>query len=92
MGNQKITEIERLIAQGHLDKAREDLQALLAKEPDNSPAWFLLGGIYRRMEMWGEAINAYNKSKLLDPCGPAAAAVESIYDILRFVNTDLMNP
>jgi hypothetical protein len=42
--------------------------------------------------MWGDAINAYNKAKLIDPAGPAAAAVESIYDILRFVNADLMNP
>ena len=38
------------------------------------------------------AINAYNRAKLIEPEGPAAAAIESIYDIIRFVNTDLMNP
>lgn len=87
-----ITDIEKLIASGHLDDAREEIEALLEREPENSQAWFLLGGIYRRHELWGDAINAYNRAKLIDPDGPAAAAVESIYDIIRFVNTDLMNP
>ena len=84
--------IERLAASGHLDEAREELEKLLASEPDNSHAWFLLGGIYRRHELWGDAINAYNRAKLIDPEGQAAAAIESIYDILHFVNVDLMNP
>ena len=87
-----VSEIEKIIAQGRLDEARDDLLTLLDKEKDNDQAWFLLGGIYRRKEMWGDAINAYNKAKLLNPEGPGAAAVESIYDILSFVNTDLMNP
>ncbi|HIZ87258.1 MAG TPA: tetratricopeptide repeat protein [Candidatus Coprenecus pullistercoris] len=87
-----IVEIERLIASGHLDDARDEIERLVKVEPDNSQAWFLLGGIYRRHELWGDAINAYNKAKLIDPEGPAAAAIESIYDIIRFVNTDLMNP
>lgn len=87
-----VTDIEKLVAAGHLDDALSQLEALLAAEPDNSQAWFLLGGIYRRHELWGDAINAYNRAKLIDPEGPAAAAVESIYDILHFVNVDLMNP
>lgn len=87
-----VTDIEKLVAAGHLDDALTQLETLLAAEPDNSQAWFLLGGIYRRHELWGDAINAYNRAKLIDPEGPAAAAVESIYDILHFVNVDLMNP
>lgn len=87
-----LTEIERIIARGKLDEARDELSELLEKEPQNDSAWYLLGGIYRRKELWGDAINAYNKAKLINPEGPAAAAVESIYDILSFVNTDLMNP
>ena len=87
-----VTDIEKLVAAGHLDDGLRQLETLLAAEPDNSQAWFLLGGIYRRHELWGDAINAYNRAKLIDPEGPAAAAVESIYDILHFVNVDLMNP
>lgn len=87
-----ITEIEKLVASGHLDDARDELERLLEREPENAQAWFLLGGIYRRHELWGDAINAYNRAKLIEPEGPAAAAIESIYDILHFVNVDLMNP
>lgn len=87
-----LTEIERIISHGGLDEAREELSEFLEKEPQNDRAWYLLGGIYRRKELWGDAINAYNKAKLINPEGPAAAAVESIYDILSFVNADLMNP
>ncbi|HIZ86195.1 MAG TPA: tetratricopeptide repeat protein [Candidatus Coprenecus stercoravium] len=87
-----ITEIERLIASGRLDDARGEIERLLDAEPQNAQAWFLLGGIYRRHELWGDAINAYNRAKLIDPEGPAAAAIDSIYDIIRFVNKDLMNP
>ena len=76
-----ITEIEKLIAAGRLDDARDEIERLLVLEPQNSQAW-----------LWGDAINAYNRAKLIDPEGPAAAAIESIYDIIRFVNTDLMNP
>ena len=87
-----ITGIEKLRAAGRLDDARDEIERLLEAEPQNPQAWFLLGGIYRRHELWGDAINAYNKAKLIEPEGPAAAAIESIYDIIRFVNTDLMNP
>ena len=87
-----LPDIGKSVASGRLDEAREELERLLAAEPDNAQAWFLLGGIYRRHELWGDAINAYNRAKLIEPEGPAAAAIESIYDILHFVNVDLMNP
>ncbi len=87
-----ITEIEKIVASGQLDQALEELQGIVEADPQNAQAWMLIGGIYRRYQMWGEAINAYNKAKFIDPEGPAAAAVESIYEIIRFVNKDLMNP
>ena len=40
----------------------------------------------------GDAINAYNKAKMIDPTGPAATAIEAIYEILNYRNTDMMNP
>ena len=61
-------------------------------EPGNAQGWYLLGNLYRRQQLWGDAINALGKAKMLDPDGPADAAIESIYDIIRFVNVDLMNP
>ena len=85
-------EIDALQREGKLEEAYTQLNALLEREPGNAYGWYLLGGIYRRQQLWGEAINAYNKAKMIDPDGPAAVAIEAIYEILNFRNTDLMNP
>lgn len=85
-------EIEALLREGKLEQAYDSLNRLLEKEPGNSYGWYLLGGIYRRQQLWGDAINAYNKAKMIDPEGPAATAIEAIYEILNYRNTDLMNP
>ncbi|MFA6334972.1 MAG: tetratricopeptide repeat protein [Bacteroidales bacterium] len=87
-----LLEIEQTLREGDVEKAHSELLKLLEKEPENDSAWYLLGGILRRQELWGEAINALNKAKFLNPSGPAAYAIESIYEIIRFQNTDLMNP
>lgn len=87
-----LKEIETLLRDCKIDQAYDSLNDYLKEDPDCAHAWYLLGGIYRRQQLWGDAINAYNKAKLLEPDSPADAAIESIYDIIRFVNTDLMNP
>lgn len=85
-------EIEALLREGSLEQAYNQLNRLLEREPGNAYGWYLLGGIYRRQQLWGDAINAYNKAKMIDPDGPAAVAIESIYEILNFRNNDLLNP
>lgn len=85
-------EIEALLRESKLEESYTQLNALLEREPGNAYGWYLLGGIYRRQQLWGEAINAYNKAKMIDPDGPAAVAIEAIYEILNFRNTDMMNP
>ena len=87
-----LTEIEALLRAGELEEAHQSLRDFVKREPDNPQGWYLLGNLYRRQQMWGDAINAWNKAKMLDPDGPADAAIESIYNIIRFVNKDLMNP
>lgn len=84
-------QIEALLREGMLEQAYDELNRLLEKEPDNAHAWYLLGGIYRRQQLWGEAINAYSKAKMIDPDGPAATAIEAIYEILDYNNMKLMN-
>ncbi len=85
-------EIEQILRNESAQKAHDELEKFLEKEPDNAEAWYLMGGILRREQNWGEAINAFNKAKFLDPAGPAAHAIEHIYEILSYRNTDLMNP
>jgi len=85
-------EIEQILREEGTVKAYSLLKEFLEKEPENAEAWYLMGGILRREQHWGEAINALNRAKFLNPSGPAAHAIEHIYEILRFQNTDLMNP
>lgn len=87
-----LSDIEALLRAGELEEAHQSLRDFVGREPGNPQAWYMLGNLYRRQQLWGEAINTLNKAKLLDPDGPADAAIESIYNIIRFVNKDLMNP
>ena len=87
-----LADIERLLRDNRLEEAYQSLLDFVRREPSEPQGWYLLGNLYRRQQLWGDAINALNKAKLLDPDGPADAAIESIYDIIRFVNKDLMNP
>ena len=84
-------EIEALLREGRLDEAYTALNTLLESDQNNAYAWYLLGGIYRRQQLWGDAINAYNKAKMIDPTGPAATAIEAIYEILNYRNVDFLN-
>ena len=54
--------------------------------------WIRLGQEHRQKEEWGDAINAYQKALELQPDGPAKVALECIYEVLAYRNTDLMNP
>ena len=87
-----LSDIEALLRAGELDAAHQSLREFVVLEPDNAQGWYMLGNLYRRQQLWGDAINTLNKAKMLDPDGPADAAIESIYNIIRFVNKDLMNP
>ena len=87
-----LSEIEALLRAGQLEEAHQSLCDYVKRQPDDAQGWYMLGNLYRRQQLWGEAINHLNRAKLLDPDGPADAAIESIYDIIRFVNVDLMNP
>ena len=87
-----LTEIEALLRAGSLEEAHQSLQDYVKREPADPQGWYLLGTLYRRQQLWGDAINNLNRAKMLDPDGPADAAIESIYNIIRFVNKDLMNP
>ena len=87
-----LPEIEALLRAGQLEEAHQSLRDYVKRQPGDAQGWYLLGNIYRRQQLWGDAINALGKAKMLDPDGPADAAIESIYTIIRFVNKDLMNP
>lgn len=86
-----LSEIERALASGSdLNDVYDTIEGMLKTEPDNSSLWYLLGGVFRRKGQWQDAISAYNRAKMLDPEGPADAAIESIYDMVRFSGHELV--
>ena len=85
-----IKEIETLIQEGRLGDAYDALSLFLATQPGNARGWFLLGNIYRVKQQWCEAVAAYNKAKMIDPEGPADAAIESIFNVARYADADLL--
>ena len=87
-----LMEIEQILREEGTERAHQELKEFLEKEPENAEGWYLMGGILRREQQWVEAINALNRAKFLNPEGPAAHAIEYIYEILSFKHNDLMNP
>ncbi len=81
-------EIEALMREGRNEEALGCLKALLKKEPLNSYAWYLLGNLYSRSQFYREALEAYNNAKLIEPEGPAAAAVDWVVEQM---NSELKN-
>lgn len=73
-------EIEALMREGRNEDALGCLKALLKQEPRNSYAWYLLGNLYSRHQLYREALEAYNNAKLLEPEGPAASAVDWVVE------------
>ncbi len=68
--------------EGRNTEARSLLLNLLHKEPNNAYAWYLLGNLYSRQQLYRDALEAYNNAKLLEPDGPAAAAVDWVVEQL----------
>ncbi|MDR0728930.1 MAG: tetratricopeptide repeat protein [Prevotellaceae bacterium] len=54
--------------------------------------YYQSGKASQQQQQWGDAINAYKKALELNPGSRAAAALEYIYEILQFRNTEMINP
>ena len=58
----------------------------------NKDYWMLKAGIYQKKQLWGQALNAYQKVLDLDPENTEAKInVEIINNILNFWNPEMLN-
>jgi cytochrome c-type biogenesis protein CcmH/NrfG len=64
----------------------------IVQHPADDNAYYLRGNIYRKMNLFGDALNDYYKALELNPQSEAAIAIEILNEILEFRNTDLLNP
>ena len=55
------------VKDGKIDKAQEEFEAILEKNHDNVVALIGLGEIYYSMEMYGEALEMYERLLFIDP-------------------------
>jgi tetratricopeptide (TPR) repeat protein len=68
------------------------LNEYIAENPADDNAYYLRGNIYRKMNLFGDALNDYRKALELNSQSRAAIAIEILNEILEFRNTDLLNP
>ncbi|MDR1347275.1 MAG: tetratricopeptide repeat protein [Prevotellaceae bacterium] len=85
---QKITDINICDCENSLLHISEHI----IQNPADDNAYYLRGNIYRKMELFGDALNDYYKALELNPQSEAAVAIEILNEILAFRNTDLLNP
>lgn len=63
----ELERAQKLIAAEQLDKANKVLQNLVNKEPNYFAAWFLLGVIASRNNMWMAAASHFGRAAMLNP-------------------------
>ncbi|MDR2064106.1 MAG: tetratricopeptide repeat protein [Prevotellaceae bacterium] len=68
------------------------LNEYIVQNPSDDSAYYLRGNIYRKMNLFGDALNDYRKALELNSQSRAAVAIEILNEILEFRNTDLLNP
>lgn len=74
------------------DLTLEQLNALIAENPDNAMAYYWRGRMYWKLGQRGAAISDYNRSAAIDPDGPGSTAAEHAMSIMNFFNPDQFNP
>lgn len=75
-----------------IDQQLEELDAMIAANPDNADALFRRGSLRWRLNNRAGALTDLNRAAALDPTGPATAAVAHLNAILDFYNPDIYNP
>ena len=61
-----------LLTEGLADEAARELEALVARDPDNEYAWFFLGSVRYEQERYADAMRAYVRALECKPEYPGA--------------------
>lgn len=86
-----LKEIKLLINKGNVSTAIKQLHLLIANNPIEAEAYYLLGNAYRKQGDWQGALNNYQEAIAIDPESPANEARNMVIDILNFYNKDMFN-
>ncbi len=88
----KLTTIKKLINEGELAQATQQLQSLITEDKSCADqVYYLLGNVCRKQGDWQGALNHYQEAIEINPDSPAKEARSMIMDILNFYNKDMFN-
>ena len=86
----EIADIKTIFENGEIEKADELLDSFEGEK--NVNYWLLKGGISQKKQLWGQAINAFQKVLEIDAGNKEAdSSVEIINNILNFSNPEMFN-
>ena len=83
--------IKRLIGEGALQEAINQLDALIEVGCKDDELYYLRGNAYRKLCNWQQALNNYLEAVSLNPESPAKEAHRMLMEILEFYNKDMYN-
>lgn len=87
-----LQDIQTILADNKIDEAINELNALIAINPNNDEALFLRGKAYWRLGNRSRALTDYATAASINPDSPAVFALEQAREIEAFFNPDLLNP
>ena len=87
-----LQDIKTILADNKIDEAINELNALIAINPNNDEALFLRGKAYWRLGNRSRALTDYATAASINPDSPAIFALEQAREIEAFFNPDLLNP
>lgn len=87
-----LQDIKTILADNKIDEAINELNAIIANNPDDDDALFLRGKAYWRLGNRSRALTDYATAASINPDSPATFALEQAREIEAFFNPDLLNP
>ena len=87
-----LQDIKTILADNKIDEAINELNAIIANNPDDDEALFLRGKAYWRLGNRSRALTDYATAASINPDSPAIFALEQAREIEAFFNPDLLNP
>lgn len=87
-----LQDIQTILADNKIDEAINELNALIAINPNNDEALFLRGKAFWRLGNRSRALTDYATAASINPDSPAVFALEQAREIEAFFNPDLLNP
>ena len=87
-----LQDIQTILADNKIDEAINELNDIIANNPDDDEALFLRGKAYWRLGNRSRALTDYATAASINPDSSATFALEQAREIEAFFNPDLLNP